>query len=133
MSLQTCTHSRTHARTHTRTHSRTHAGRALSSLFHPVFNIYEPYLECGSGVGKEKNQSKAKCRNQCYMHMSSFSTQFPTSGERHSRECPSIMFHFRLVDWFLKSYNVQRNPAIAHFKGPVNFMPDCERCLIANI
>jgi len=24
-------------------------------------------------------------------------------------------------------------PAIAHFKGPVDFMPYCERCLIANI
>ena len=29
-------------------------------------------------------------------------------------------------------YKLQRNPAIAHFKGPVDFMPYCERCLIAN-
>ena len=28
---------------------------------------------------------------------------------------------------------LQRNPAIAHFKGPVDFMPYCKRCLIANI
>ncbi len=29
--------------------------------------------------------------------------------------------------------DVQRNPAIAHFKGPADFIPYCERCLIANI
>ena len=29
--------------------------------------------------------------------------------------------------------HIQRNPAIAHFKGLVDFMPYCERCLIANI
>ena len=28
--------------------------------------------------------------------------------------------------------NIQRNSAIAHFKGPVDFMPYCERCFIAN-
>ena len=28
---------------------------------------------------------------------------------------------------------VQRNPAIAHFKGLVELMPYCERCLIANM
>ena len=31
------------------------------------------------------------------------------------------------------SIGIQRNPAIAHFKGLVDFMPYCERCLIANI
>ena len=34
--------------------------------------------------------------------------------------------------WFSK-FHVQRNPAIAHFKGSVDLMPYCERCLIANI
>ena len=31
-----------------------------------------------------------------------------------------------------KRMNIQRNPAIAHFKEPVDFIPYCEGCLIAN-
>ena len=37
------------------------------------------------------------------------------------------------IIYIIYIYNIQRNPAVAHFKGLVDFMPYCERCLIANI
>ena len=59
----------------------------------------------------------------------------------------SILFHGPLralvvgfpVAWSIIKYSniklliMQRNPAIAHFKGPVDFMPYCEIFLIAYI
>ena len=69
-----------------------------------------------------------------------YNQQLRTMGEHFGGNLNSYMLMTTEFGVFFVNMNfnfvmllLQRNPAIAHFKGPVDFMPYCERCLIANI